>query len=203
MHGGGNVVFQRDWFIHETSRMVLEKSSLGYRSYYWRAPVGSGKSVFLKLMGRKLQSCGCDVYLTIASELHRYSKGYFTKLAKEAGQKTVVLLIDEVQNDMKTYHWNALLKELRPSNLLVIGVGVPQLNAPSPQFDYKYPSDAILFPFFCVLGIYLKFASISKINIPKLPNSQLKWWRHSWSSQLVTCFPLLRSPNIYWIPKAR
>ena len=149
LHGGGNVVFERKWFIHETSSMVLEKSLLGYGSYYWRAPVGSGKSVFLKLLGKELQSRGCDVYLTIASELHRYSKGYFTKLAKEAGQKTVVLLIDEVQNDMKTYHWNALLKELRPSNLLVIGVGVPQLNAPSPQFDYKYPSDdAILFPLF-------------------------------------------------------
>ena len=148
MHGGGNVVFQRDWFIHETSRMVLEKSSLGYRSYYWRAPVGSGKSVFLKLMGRKLQSCGCDVYLTIASKLHRYSDGYFTRLANEAGDKTVVLLIDEVQNDMKTDHWNALLKELKPSNLLVIGVGVPQLNAPSPQFECKFPSDDDIFPLF-------------------------------------------------------
>eukprot|EP01035_Chromulina_nebulosa_P027162 gene27162-35679_t len=140
LHGGGNVVFQRDWFIHETSRMVLEKSSLGYRSYYWRAPVGSGKSVFLKVLGKELQSRGCDVYLTIANSLHRYSEGYFTKLAKEAGDKTVVLLIDEVQNDMKTDHWNALLKELKPSNLLVIGVGVPQLLGPSPQFERKYPS---------------------------------------------------------------
>ena len=24
LYGGGNVVFQRDWFIHETSNMVLE-----------------------------------------------------------------------------------------------------------------------------------------------------------------------------------
>ena len=148
LHGGGNVVFQRDWFIHETSRMVLEKSSLGYRSYYWCAPVGSGKSVFLKLLGRELQSRGCEVYLTFANKLHLYSDGYFAKLAKEAGDKTVVLLIDDVQNDMTNYHWNALLKELKPFNLLVIGVGVPWLEMPAPQFECKYPIDDVIFPQF-------------------------------------------------------
>jgi hypothetical protein len=141
-HGGGNVVFDRDWFIHETCNMVLKKSSSRYKSYYWRAPVGSGKTVFLKVLGRELQSRGCDVYMTLARLLDRFDEGYFTKLAGEAGDKTVVLLIDEVQNDVKSFQWNALLKDVKPSNLLVLGVGVPYLEVPSPQFDCKFPSSA-------------------------------------------------------------
>mmetsp|Transcript_15792 Transcript_15792/g.21712 ORF Transcript_15792/g.21712 Transcript_15792/m.21712 type:complete len:141 (+) Transcript_15792:265-687(+) len=108
-NGGGNVVFQRDWFIQETSNVVLKKVSSGYRSYYWRAPVGSGKSVFLKLLGSELQNRGCRVYLIIANKLDLYSDAYFTKVAKDAGDKTVVLLIDEVQNNMNSFHWDALL----------------------------------------------------------------------------------------------
>jgi chromosomal replication initiation ATPase DnaA len=101
LHGGGNVVFQRDIFIKETASLVLEKPSTKtkYESFYWRAPVGSGKTVFLKLLGNELQNRGCDVYLTIAKKLDRYDEDYFAKLAREAGEKTVALLVDDVQND--------------------------------------------------------------------------------------------------------
>jgi hypothetical protein len=55
LHDGGNVVFQRDWFIQETSRFVLEKKkpSTKYGSYYWSAPVGSGKTVFFEAIGKR------------------------------------------------------------------------------------------------------------------------------------------------------
>ena len=202
LYGAGNVVFQRDWFIHETSSMVLEKSVTGYRSYYWRAPVGSGKSVFLSLLGKELQSRGCDAYLTFASELHRYSKGYFTRLAEEAGYKTVVLLIDEVQGDVTSYHWNALLKELKPANLLVIGVGVPHIHAPSAPFECKYPSCADdISPFFLC----------SKKDLPEVCSHFEK--KYSRSSEVTTevlkklleftAGHLFPSPSMYWIPATR
>ena len=60
-NGGGNVIFQREWLIKKTAKLVLQKTHSKFGSYYWRAPVGSGKSVFLKLLGKELQEGGCDV----------------------------------------------------------------------------------------------------------------------------------------------
>ena len=149
LHDGGRVLFKRDHFIKEVANMVLEKNKIGeYPSHYWRAPVGSGKSVFLKLLGRELASRGCNVYmLNTASDLESYPKKYFRDLAEQAGEKTVVLLIDEVQHNVKSKHWPNLLKEDKPANLVVLGVGVPELQN-SPQFDKKYPKDNDLFPMF-------------------------------------------------------
>jgi len=42
--------------------MITEKTKPRYHSYYWRAPAGSGKNVFLKLIGKKLEEKGFDVY---------------------------------------------------------------------------------------------------------------------------------------------
>mmetsp|Transcript_15793 Transcript_15793/g.21715 ORF Transcript_15793/g.21715 Transcript_15793/m.21715 type:complete len:358 (+) Transcript_15793:368-1441(+) len=89
--------------------------------------------------------------MTTASKLGLYYNGYFTKVAKEAGDDTVVLLIDDVQNNWKSFHWNSLLKGSKPTNLLVISVGVPQWNG-FPQFDHNYPSsfhDPFLFFLTC------------------------------------------------------
>jgi hypothetical protein len=137
-HGGGAVIFKREWFIKKSVDMVLRsKIDEKYESHYWRAPFGSGKTVFLKLMGRELQQRGCDVHRIIAADLVDYRKDYFIRLAKDAGNKTVALLIDEVQN-MRSGHWDSLLKESKPPNLLVLGVGVTQLIY-EPQFDNNYP----------------------------------------------------------------
>ena len=85
------MIFQRDWFIKKTADIVLTKHESEFRSCYWRVPLGSGKTVFLKLMGRESQSRGCDVYmLTSATELDRFPLDLFHELAKEAGSKTVV-----------------------------------------------------------------------------------------------------------------
>jgi len=140
-HGGGAVIFKREWFIKKSVDMVLRKRGEKYESHYWRAPFGSGKTVFLKLMGRELQQRGCDVYRIIASKMDNYAEDYFIRLAKDAGNKTVALLIDEVQNNMASGHWDSLLKESKPPNLLVLGVGIPQLLYASPQFDNKYPEN--------------------------------------------------------------
>jgi hypothetical protein len=47
LHGGETVVFERDRFIQNTANLVLIRKPLEkYGSFYWRAPVGSGKTVF-------------------------------------------------------------------------------------------------------------------------------------------------------------
>ena len=147
-HGGGNVIFERHWFIKKTADLVLDKKgSRKYDSHYWRAPVGAGKTVFLKLLGRELQQRGCDVYLTAGSDMDDLDKDYFLNLAKEAGNKTVVLMVDEVQNNLTSKHWLRVLKDITPANLLVLGVGIPRVGV-SPQFDKKYPQIGDLFPMF-------------------------------------------------------
>jgi hypothetical protein len=130
--GGGRVIVERDWFIKKTASLVLSKGGAAkYRSYYWRAPVGSGKTTFLKLLGRELQHRGCDVRMLLAGQLEKIDDGYVSELALNAGSNVVALLVDEVHNNPKTYKWDELLKS-KPSNPLTIGVGVPQLNGSSP-----------------------------------------------------------------------
>ena len=147
-HDGGKVIFERRDFIDETVSLTLKKSGRKFRSYYWRAPFGSGKTVFLKLMGRALASRGCEVYmLSCSSKLQDYHDYYFNDLAERAGEKTVVLLIDEVHKNESQKHWVDLLKSRKPANLLVLGVGVARLQFDSPQFDVKYPK-GVDFPMF-------------------------------------------------------
>ncbi len=149
--GGGKVIFKREWFIKEVADMVLRINKGGkYNSYYWRAPRGSGKSVFLYLIGKELQERGCEVYLLVSPELERIEQKYFHQLAEKAGDKVVVLLIDEVQNNTCSVHWNDLLRERRPKNLLVLGVGLMGLHflPASPHFGYQYPMNFELFPMF-------------------------------------------------------
>jgi hypothetical protein len=147
--GGGSVIFQRCEFIKDTADTMLTKDAGGrFMSYYWRAPPGSGKTVFLKLMGKELQSRGCDVYsIILAGSLQKDHKEYFKNLCEKAGTRTVVLLIDEVHHYTNSSVWDGLLKSHRPKNLLVLGVGIP-INVPSPQFTEKFPRSGELIPMF-------------------------------------------------------
>ena len=79
-------------------------------------------------MGRELQNCGCDVYKLLADNLNDYPKGYFSELIHNAGSKTVVVIVDEVQHNLTTSHWDSLLKGSKPTNLLVLGVGIFDLS---------------------------------------------------------------------------
>ena len=55
--------------------MVLTKQTEKFDRFYWRAPSGSGKTVFLTLMEKELQSRGCDVYmLETAGDLETFDK---------------------------------------------------------------------------------------------------------------------------------
>ena len=110
--------------------------------------MGSGKTVFLKLIGQELQDRGCVLYFVVGAEMENFKQKYFHQLAQNAGDKTLVLLIDEVHNNVYSKHWNDLLRSGRPRNLLVLGVGIPRLAASSPHFVRKFPRENELFPMF-------------------------------------------------------
>jgi len=173
---GGKVIFKREWLIKDIADMALIKHKDGkYNSYYWRAPMGSGKSVFLYLMGKELQDRGCDVYFIVSPKMETFKGEYFRQLAENAGDKIVVLLIDEVQNNIFSVHWNDLLKGRRPSNLLVLGVGIPRLAPASPHFGQKFPKEAELFPMFLtakdipeVVALFCKESSQPEEVVTKL-----------------------------------
>ncbi len=147
--GGGTAIFKREWLFNDIADMVLQKDDEDvYDSFYWRAPAGSGKTVFLKLIGKKLQERGCVVYyLTSSCFLDKFEPDYYDKLCRDAGDKTVVLMVDEVQNNLQTGIWTTILRD-KPDNLLVLGVGIPALDLVSPQFSRKFPEDRELFPMF-------------------------------------------------------
>ena len=148
--GGGTAIFKREWLFNDITDMVLQKDDEDlYESFYWRAPAGSGKTVFLKLIGKKLQERGCVVYyMNTSCNLDKFEPEYYYELCRDAGDKTVVLMVDEVQSNIKTGIWTAILREDRPDNLLVLGVGIPDLVFVSPQFSRKFPEDGKLFPMF-------------------------------------------------------
>jgi hypothetical protein len=166
------VIFERQEFIKQTADTVLIKNAGGkFQSYYWRAPFGSGKSVFLKLLGRELQTRDCEVYyLSSAKTLDQYSQSFFTQLAHAAGNKTVVLLIDEVQSNVNSSHWVPLLK-VHPPNLLVLGVGLIRVDLYSPQFAQKYPEGNEMFPIFFNESDLPEIKGQFKKLYPDLPQS--------------------------------
>jgi hypothetical protein len=175
--GGGSVIFQRDEFIKETVEMVLQKDTNenNFLSYYWRAPHGSGKTVFLKLMGKELQSRGCDVYsIILAGSLQEDHKEYFKNLCKNAGTRTVALLIDDVHHNTNSSVWDGLLKSHRPKNLLVLGVGLTKINI-WPQFKKQFPRQrGELIPMFLTPNDLPEICTFFKAKYKDIPDEVIK-----------------------------
>jgi hypothetical protein len=78
-----------------------------------------------------------------APKLDKFPTSYFANLARKwaASQKQVALLIDEVQRNVNSEHWDDLLKVVT-TNLLVVGTGIPYEI--SPQFQKKMKKNLIL-----------------------------------------------------------
>jgi hypothetical protein len=170
-NGGGTVIFQRREFIKNTVDMMLTKDDEDcFLSYYWRAPRGSGKTVFLKLVGKELEARDCDVYyFSTAAKLSSYSEGIFSQCAEKAGEKTVALLIDEVPELPHSIHWVDLLKS-PPENLLVVGVGVPGDTSISGNFEKSFPDQGV-FPMFLNENDLPEILSFFKIRYPHIDES--------------------------------
>eukprot|EP00975_Prorocentrum_lima_P014555 3086194-Prorocentrum_lima.AAC.1 len=121
-----------------TSRV---KDSTKYSNFYFRHSAGTGKTVLLKLFGKELQQRGFVVFVLTARGMDDFPTGYFQDLADRMARegKQVAVLVDEVQRNVNSKHWDYLLKKAA-SNLLVIGTGIYDQVNKSPQFLDKYPS---------------------------------------------------------------
>ncbi len=179
--GCGAAIFKREWLFNDIADMVLQKDDEDeYGSYYWRAPAGSGKTVFLKLMGKMLQDRGCVVYyINHSGFLNYFETEYYYQLCSDAGDKTVVFMVDAVQDNTRCGIWTGILREERPRNLLVLGVGIPDLGHPTinmcPTFMYKFPEIRDLFPMFLterdlpeIVAFFCKESSQPEETIDKL-----------------------------------
>lgn len=140
---GGTVLFKRS---HLVKRMVdtfttRANDSTKYSNFYFHHSAGTGKTVLLKLFGKELQQRGFVVFMLTAPQLDRRPEDYFKDLADKMAKdgKQVAVLVDEVQRNVNSLHWDYLLKKASP-NLLVIGTGISDLINESPQFLKKYPS---------------------------------------------------------------
>eukprot|EP00808_Paulinella_micropora_P017790 g80959.t1 len=132
-HGIGKQLFSRGIFVAGAVKSILESRL----PHYWRGAPGSGKTVFLKLLGRELQAYGKVLWCDSAGFLDNYKdNSFFSALAAEGAD--VFLLIDEVQDSPNSPHWVYLLKN-HPKNLIAIGVGITNLQNLSAPFPKKFP----------------------------------------------------------------
>eukprot|EP00808_Paulinella_micropora_P030871 g70859.t1 len=131
-HGIGKQLFLRGTFVAGAVKSILESRL----PHYWRGAPGSGKTVFLKLLGRELQAYGKVLWCDSAGFLDNYrDNSFFSALAAEGA---VFLLVDEVQDSPNSPHWVYLLKN-HPKNLITIGVGITNLQHLSAPFPKKFP----------------------------------------------------------------
>lgn len=140
---GGAVLFKRAQLVKRKvdTFTTRPKDSTKYSNFYFHHSAGTGKTVLLKLFGKELQQRGFVVFMVTAREMDDFPTGYFQKLADRMARKgkQVAVLVDEVQRNVNSKHWDFLLKKA-PHNLLVIGTGISDLINESPQFLNKYPN---------------------------------------------------------------
>ena len=108
-------------------------------SHYWRSVKGSGKSVFLNLLGKKFQQNGYDVFhVSNTGEFDNNCVDFLKSIveSRTVGDLPLVLLLDEAQNGANLPIWNHLFREIKP--MVVLAVGVPNINFLSANFEEKH-----------------------------------------------------------------
>lgn len=137
---GGSVIFQRSRLVNRMVDTFLTKETPNskFLNFYFRHAAGTGKTVLLKLFGKELQRRGFVVFMMTAPVINDFPSYYFENLMTKFKDKQVALLLDEVQRNVNSKHWDYLLKQA-PSNLLVVGTGISDLIQESPQFLDKFP----------------------------------------------------------------
>jgi hypothetical protein len=84
-------------------------------------------------------------YFENAKSLDDYTRSSFIQARDKAlkRNKTMVVMIDEVHNNVTAALWTYLLKF--ETDIIVVGVGIPSLNGLSPQFRKKYSPTEMYF----------------------------------------------------------
>ena len=134
-NGVGTILLSRESLVNS---IVDEVRNGRNKSYYYRGPRASGKSVVLNLIGKKLVELGEEVYyISHAGFLRDLDLGPLKVAdADKDRTKKIYFLVDEVHENTRDPSWGFLLKD-SSLNLVVIGVGIPQLDGRSPAFAKK------------------------------------------------------------------
>ncbi len=136
----GSVFVQRTEYISSWCDRIagIEDCS----KHYWRGPKGSGKTVFLWLLGRELQKRDLQVYyIEDADFLKNITKAdiNFTIEMNNINNKRTVLMIDEGQSNSNDGIYTHLIRGT-PS-LIVLSVGVSSYgSSPGYPDEFKYNS---------------------------------------------------------------
>jgi hypothetical protein len=116
-------------------------------SHYFRSAPGTGKTIFLMLLEKELESKNSyDVYyFNHAKCLDKYTERSFIQARAKALKqgKTLVIMVDEVHHNTSSSLWNYLLKST--TDIIVIGIGIPEIEADSPHFMERYSPSEMYF----------------------------------------------------------
>jgi hypothetical protein len=138
LNGIGSKLLDREKLVSRAVQSIRDHRV----PHFYRGPAGSGKTVFLQLLGRKLKEHGDVYWISNARDLEKLdSDKIFKEMAARAAhqKRDVFLLIDEVHVNPNSGRWTYLLKN-HALNFITIGVGISQCEGVSVAFTKKFPS---------------------------------------------------------------
>ncbi len=143
LNGAGEFLLDRERVVEPIVQDILYASEGA--SFYFRGPKGSGKTLFLQLIGQTLSNMGEKVMWIenahfLVNEIRREELVHLSDSC--APGKRVYLLIDEVHDAKHCALWTYLLKGSH--SLVPIGAGIPGLGS-SPAFQRKFDPSFLLF----------------------------------------------------------
>jgi len=142
------MLFQRKTLLDPLVKLCLEPQKKGenwVNSHYIRGPAGSGKTVLLELLRRELlKHSQITVYhFQNAKALDRFDQQVWKALlasAEREPDRRLVVVVDEVQDNVRAEAWSTLRESSGFPNFVVVGFGIKPLMADSPVlFQDKWP----------------------------------------------------------------
>jgi hypothetical protein len=148
-NGFGSVLFSRKEIVKSVCDTLITK-----RTLFLRSPPGSGKSVFLNLLGSHLQGEGCRVYFFTGSHsfVSQSDAVRSTIIANKKEGCKIVILVDEI-NTLTNFDDRLWLNVLKPEcnisrsfkNVFVVAAGVSTTIEFSKLFDVRFDSQLLFF----------------------------------------------------------
>jgi hypothetical protein len=130
----GRALLRRKQYIQEQCDRITAEQRQSH--HYWRAPKGSGKSIFLKLMAMELQQRGCAVYSFRNAKVLDCVTEESIAITIRANLKRrvrTVIVVDEAQQASRVLSY--LLREDPCGEAIILAAGLPLSDNTSPNFN--------------------------------------------------------------------